>query len=77
MSRYDITCAELVGLTGASLDRLLDSEVTEVYEQHLVFCADCRVFLGRQRRVHELLGRLERPRLPENLMAELEQSWIP
>jgi hypothetical protein len=72
MIEYDITCAELVRLSGPSLDGLLQPELRETYEQHLAFCGECRVFLLRQRTARSILGELYRPAPPAQLLAEID-----
>ncbi len=77
MTGYDITCAELVRMSGPSLDGLLQPELRETYEQHLAFCGECRVFLLRQRTVHSILSELYSPTPPAELLAEIDTPTAP
>ena len=62
MSELDINCANLTDLVTLHLEAALEPEDQLRFETHLVYCDECRAFLGQIRFTVDRLRRL--PPLP-------------
>ncbi len=71
MNGYELTCERLVSLTAAYLEGDLSLQAKQTFEQHLVFCDECRVHLSRTRRLVFVLAALPRPEPPADLVDEV------
>jgi anti-sigma factor RsiW len=68
---YDISCERLTSLTPPFLDGTLTEVAKRIFEQHLVFCDECRLNLVRTRRAIAILHTLPHAEPPEELVARV------
>jgi predicted anti-sigma-YlaC factor YlaD len=76
----ELTCAQIVELMTAYLERALSPADVERFEEHLVFCDGCSNYLEQMRLTIEVTHRLREddlaPALQERLL-EAFSSWRP
>jgi anti-sigma factor RsiW len=68
----ELACKEIVELVTAYLDDALAPADRERFEEHLVFCDGCDIYLEQMRQTIQATGRLT----PERLPAELEERLL-
>jgi anti-sigma factor RsiW len=68
----EVACREIVELVTAYLDDALTPADRERFEEHLVFCDGCDMYLEQMRATILATGRLT----PEPLPAELEERLL-
>jgi anti-sigma factor RsiW len=68
----ELACRDIVELVTAYLEHDLDPAERERFEEHLVFCDGCGIYLEQMRATIAATGRLQRTVLP----AELEQRLL-
>ena len=71
----ELTCAQVVELVTAYLERTLPAADAERFEEHLVFCDGCSTYLDQMRATIVATGRLEPAALPAELEARLLEAF--
>jgi hypothetical protein len=67
-----LSCQELVELVTAYLEDLLGDADRARFDEHLLICEGCRVYLAQMETTIRLTGRVR----PEDLSAEAEQALL-
>jgi len=76
----ELTCAQVVELVTAFLDRRLSPDATERFEEHLAFCDGCSTYLEQMRATIAATGQLRERDLPQVLQEQLLaafREWRP
>lgn len=71
----ELSCAQIVELVTAYLDGALDEFDRERFEEHLVFCDGCELYLEQMRATIVTTGRLELESLPPALEEKLLEAF--
>jgi anti-sigma factor RsiW len=72
MTTGPLTCREFVELATDYLEGALPPEEHARFEQHLVVCDGCEIYLEQMRQTVEMLGRLTE----EDLSAEAQEQLL-
>ena len=67
----EVTCAEVVELVTAYLDRRLGAADAERFEEHLAFCDGCSTYLDQMRATIAAAGRVRDEDVPTELRDRL------
>lgn len=67
----ELTCAEVVELVTAYLDRRLPATDAERFEEHLAFCDGCSTYLEQMRATIAATGRTRAEDVPDELRDRL------
>jgi hypothetical protein len=71
----EITCRELVRIVTDYLEGALTLEERTRFEQHLIYCKGCSVYLRQMRDTLRATGRLSEESLPEAARDELLRAF--
>ena len=74
----EITCRELVELVSDYLEDALPARDRLLFEQHLVFCPPCTIYVEQLRRTVGLVGRLQEESLedePRDALLQAFRHW--
>jgi len=71
----ELTCAQVVELVTAYLERTLPAADAERFEEHLVFCDGCSNYLEQIRLTIEVTNRLREDDLPAELQRRLLEAF--
>jgi anti-sigma factor (TIGR02949 family) len=67
----ELTCAQVVELVTAYLDRRLAASDTERFEEHLAFCDGCSTYLDQMRATIAATGEVRNEDVPAELRDRL------
>jgi hypothetical protein len=76
----ELACKEIVELVTAYLEDALAPADRERFEEHLVFCDGCDLYLDQMRQAIAVTGRLDGGKLPaalEERLLEAFRDWRP
>jgi hypothetical protein len=71
----ELTCAQVVELVTAYLERRLPTPDTERFEEHLVFCDGCSTYLDQMRTTIANAGELRHEDFPAELKRRLLETF--
>jgi len=71
----ELTCAQVVELVTAYLERALPATDMERFEEHLVFCDGCATYLEQMRATISAAGQLHAEDLPPELRERLLDAF--
>ena len=70
-----ITCERFVELVTDYLEGVLDADDARRFEEHLVLCPGCEIYLEQIRETATLVGRLEEQHLTEPARSQLLEAF--
>jgi len=70
-----MTCAELVELVTAFLDRALDPETEQRFVEHLAICDGCETYVEQMRRTIAEVGKVQPESLPDETRDRLLDAF--
>jgi|RhiMetdeSRZDD1v2_1073273.scaffolds.fasta_scaffold1145117_2 anti-sigma factor RsiW len=71
-----MTCQEAIAKLGEYLDAELTPVVLQQIDAHLEICAPCRAYLATYRKTTELVARLRRVDLPQDVAMRLRAFLV-
>ena len=69
------SCREVVELVTAYLEGTMTLDDRAPFEQHVVWCEGCRVYLEQMRAIVRLTGRLSEESIPQERCDELVRAF--
>jgi anti-sigma factor RsiW len=71
-----MTCREAIAKLAEYLDAELTPEVLQEIDAHLEICAPCRAYVATYRKTTELVAKVLRVELPEDVKARLRAFLV-
>jgi len=71
-----MTCREAIEKLAEYLDAELTPEVLQQLDAHLEICAPCRAYVATYRKTRELVAKVRRVQLPEDLKTRLRAFLV-